>query len=97
MTAARRIRPLLSFVTQPVVQAAEVRWDTAVVEIKVTLTALVNLFLCDICLRFEWVGGLCGASAAAGSSLLSFVSQRLFGRQVLAHTFKTSDSSVCGQ
>lgn len=35
------------FVTQVVSQAAEVKWDTAVGESKVMLTALVNLFLCD--------------------------------------------------
>lgn len=56
-TQARKgIRPLLSFVAQVVSQAAEVKWDTAVGESKVTLTALVNLFLCDsVCNLSEWV------------------------------------------
>lgn len=50
------IRPLLSFVTQTVSQAAEVKWDTAVGESKVTLTALVNSFLCDfVCDLCGWV------------------------------------------
>lgn len=52
----RGIRPLLSFVTQTVSHAAEVKWDTAVVESKVMLTALVSLFLCDfVCDLSGWV------------------------------------------
>lgn len=41
------IRPLLSFVTQTVCEATEVKWDTAVGEGKVMLTALVKSSLCD--------------------------------------------------
>lgn len=37
---------MLSFVTQTISQAAEVKWDTAVGKSKV-LTALVKSFFCD--------------------------------------------------
>lgn len=52
----RGIRPLLSFVTQTISEAAEVNWDTAVGESKVMLTALVKSFLCDfVCDLCGWV------------------------------------------